>query len=264
MKSKLLVIYLIISVIFLSLGCGKEQSGNLKLEKMEETTENTKIRQLEETVSSLESINIELQNNNEKQSEKLTDKDIEVSDLKTEVSDLNTEVSSLNETIESLQLKYDDYKEKMEPFEGLEEAEAESRKIEADRIIQESIQAEEAAREAEEQAKAEKEKQGYETGITFEQLARTPDDYKDEKVKFTGTVLQVLDDDFIGNIRLAVNGDYNQVILLTYFPSIVSQRILEDDNITIYGTSDGITSYESTIGKTISLPSVFVTTIDFN
>lgn len=42
-------------------------------------------------------------------------------------------------------------------------------------------------------AKAAEEAQGYETGITYDQLARTPDDFKGKKVKFTGKVVQVIE-----------------------------------------------------------------------
>lgn len=41
--------------------------------------------------------------------------------------------------------------------------------------------------------KAAEEAQGYETGITYDQLARTPDQFIGKKVKFTGKVLQVLE-----------------------------------------------------------------------
>lgn len=43
-------------------------------------------------------------------------------------------------------------------------------------------------------------KQGYETGITYEQLARIPDSYIYKKVKFSGNVIQVLKGDNEVNI----------------------------------------------------------------
>lgn len=110
-------------------------------------------------------------------------------------------------------------------------------------------------------AKEEAEKaKGYETGITYNQLARTPDKYKDKKVKFSGKVIQVIeggDDDSI-QIRLAVKGDYDKIIYGEYLKSIVSSRVLEDDQITIYGTSVGTISYESTMGGVITIPGVYI------
>lgn len=38
-------------------------------------------------------------------------------------------------------------------------------------------------------AKEEDERIGYETGITYDQLARTPDEFKEKKTQFTGKVL---------------------------------------------------------------------------
>ena len=118
------------------------------------------------------------------------------------------------------------------------------------------------AAEEEARKQEEKEKMGYETGITYDNLARNPDDYNGEKVKFTGKVLQVMEGDTENQIRLAVNSDYDTVLYCGYSPSIVSSRILEDDIITIYGTSVGTISYESALGGTITIPGVFVDKID--
>ena len=111
-------------------------------------------------------------------------------------------------------------------------------------------------------AKDEEEKVGYDTGITYDQLARTPDDYNGQKVKFSGKVLQVTDNTDEIDIRLAVNGDYDTVILCGYDPSIVSSRVLEDDEITIYGVSYGLYTYESTMGANITVPLVYIDKID--
>ena len=111
-------------------------------------------------------------------------------------------------------------------------------------------------------AKDEEEKVGYDTGITYDQLARTPDDYILQKVKFSGKVIQVMEDSGEITIRLAVNSDYDTVLICTYDPSIVSSRVLEDDKITIYGYSMGLYSYESTMSGTITIPSVSIDKID--
>lgn len=111
-------------------------------------------------------------------------------------------------------------------------------------------------------AKAAEEAKGYETGITYNQLARTPDDYFGKKVKFYGKVLQVIEGDDSVQIRLAVNDDYDTVLLGEYSSSIVSSRVLEDDHITVYGTSVGTISYKSTMGGTITIPGVYIDKID--
>ena len=88
-------------------------------------------------------------------------------------------------------------------------------------------------------AKAAEEARGYETGITYDQLARTPDDFKGKKVKFYGKVVQVIEGSGSVQIRLAVDDNYDTILLGEYSSSTVSSRVLEDDYITIYGTSVG-------------------------
>lgn len=111
-------------------------------------------------------------------------------------------------------------------------------------------------------AKAAEEAKGYETGITYDQLARTPDEHKGKKVKFSGKVLQV-SEGILVTIRLAINDNYDTVIMGQYLGSIVSSRVLEGDHITIYGTSDGIYTYEAISGASITVPLIDVEKIDF-
>lgn len=117
---------------------------------------------------------------------------------------------------------------------------------------------------AEKKAAEEKEKKGYNTGITYNQLARNPEKYEGEKIKFSGKVVQVIenDDESETEIRLAVNGDYDSIILVGYENDIVSSRILEDDTITFYGTSVGTISYDSTLGGKITIPAAIANKID--
>lgn len=104
---------------------------------------------------------------------------------------------------------------------------------------------------------AEQEPNQYKTGITFDQIARTPDNYKNKKIEFTGKVLQVMEDDDNTEIRLAVDGDYDNVILVDVDSDIMNgSRILEDDLVTISGVSDGTTTYESTSGANITIPAM--------
>lgn len=123
------------------------------------------------------------------------------------------------------------------------------------RLSQNKIDEQKAAEEAE-KAK------GYETGITYSQLARTPDDFKGKKVKFSGKVVQIIEGDSTIQMRLAVGGDYDTILFGKYSSSIVSSRVLEDDYITIYGTSVGTISYQSTMGGTITIPGVSIEKID--
>lgn len=116
---------------------------------------------------------------------------------------------------------------------------------------------EKAAKEAEEAV-------AYDTGITYDQLARTPDNYNGKKAKFTGKVIQVMEQDGETDLRIAVDGNYDTILLVAYDPKIISSRILEKDSITVKGVSNGIYTYDSTIGGKISVPLLLVDKIELN
>ncbi len=111
-------------------------------------------------------------------------------------------------------------------------------------------------------AQTEIQKEDYDTGITYDQLARTPDDYEDKLVTLSGEVLQVLEDNGTTNIRLAVDNDYDKVAYGVYDSSLVSSRVLEGDKITVYGTSGGLYSYETVLGNNTTVPLVYIAKID--
>jgi hypothetical protein len=192
------------------------------------------------------------------------------------VDSLNKQLTMKTETVASLQSDNKDLQAKVDeaaPFFKLKDEERKKKEIEAKaaeekRLAEEKRKEEVARKEAEKKAaeekkkQEEKEKQGYNTGITYNQLARTPDKYVDEKVKFRGTVIQVMEGDGETQIRLAVNDDYDRVLFAAFDASVVSSRVLEDDTITIYGTSTGLITYDSTLGGKISIPGISIDKID--
>lgn len=157
-------------------------------------------------------------------------------------------------------------------------AQAEADRIAAEEAAQKAKEEREAAqkaameaskRKAEEEAaaRAEEEKKGYNTGITFNDLSRNPDDYKGKKVKFTGEVLQVTELPSEIQIRLATKpngwGGYSDNVVYLYFDSaLISSRILEDDIITVYGVAQGLHSYTTVLGANVTLPLIEVEKID--
>lgn len=123
--------------------------------------------------------------------------------------------------------------------------------------IQEKLEEIEAEKKRKAEEKAEKEK--YNTGITYNQLNRNPDDYVGEYVKFSGEVIQVSEGLFSDVWRLNVNGNYNQTLYLTVPSSLTTNnRVVEDDWVTIYGVSEGIETYTTIFGASVSIPSVSV------
>lgn len=186
---------------------------------------------------------------------------------------LKGKYEELEKELSTVKTEYSSYQEEMKPFEEMTAAQAEAETAKAEQE-KKAIEEAEAAKKAEEEAAAAQkaaeeeaarlaeEAKGYETGITYDQLARTPDDFLGKKVKFYGKVLQVIEDGSTVQIRLAVNDDYDTVLLGEYDSSIVSSRILEDDEITIYGTSIGTITYQSTMGGNITIPGITIDKID--
>lgn len=196
--------------------------------------------------------------------------------LNNEVAEVNGQLDTTQDTIKDLKKENAELKAKVkeaEPFFALSEAERKEKEAE----LKAKEEAAKAKKEAEEKAAAdakakkeaeekrlaeEKEKKGYDTGITYDQLARTPDDYIGEKVKFNGKVVQVMEGDGTTQLRIAVNDDYDTILFAQFDSTIVKERVLEDDMITVMGLSSGLLTYESTMGGNISIPGMLVEKIE--
>lgn len=96
------------------------------------------------------------------------------------------------------------------------------------------------------------------SAVDYDSLARTPDDYLLDKVTGTGKVIQVIEGDEETQLRISLDEYYNDVVLVFYDSDITYERVLEDDNVTYYGTSYGLYTYESTMGGEITVPLIQV------
>ena len=92
--------------------------------------------------------------------------------------------------------------------------------------------------------------------VSYKKVARNPDDYEGKRLKFTGKVVQVIEGEDSTEIRVAIDEDYDDVVYVGYNPAIMQERILEDDTVTVYGTSVGLVTYESTMGGNITIPAL--------
>ena len=99
--------------------------------------------------------------------------------------------------------------------------------------------------------------------IPYKSLARDPDKYKGKRVKFTGEVVQVIESTWGTSVtyRISVSKEdwgysSDEIVYVTYTPGENESRILEDDIVTFYGESAGLTSYQSTLGGKITIPQV--------
>lgn len=91
-------------------------------------------------------------------------------------------------------------------------------------------------------AEAEKEaaKAEYDGNYTYDQLARNPDAYIGKSIKISGKVLQADTSGDLCYARIAMNSSYDTVIFVTYDKDLLSYRLLDDDIVTVYGTSLGV------------------------
>ncbi len=97
--------------------------------------------------------------------------------------------------------------------------------------------------------------------VSYESIARNPDDYNGMLVKFTGKVEQVMEHSWIPNeYRISVTkgqyGLWEDVVYVKYTLPEGASRILEGDIVSFYGECKGTTSYLSILGQTVTIPSV--------
>lgn len=195
--------------------------------------------------------------------------------LQTQLDELMQEKQLLEEEYNAFKSEADIFFRMTEDEQAAELARAEQERIEAEeaarvakeeaeRLAAERAAEEEAKRQAEEAARLEEEAKGYETGITFTDISRTPDDYIGKKVKFTGSVLQILEGSYSNEGRMSTKGAYDEVVYIMYDPDILDVRILEDDEITVYGTFSRMVTYETIMGGSVTLPLISVDRIDLH
>lgn len=210
----------------------------------------------------------------------------ELDEIKEALQSKEDELIKLAESLDELKKQYENdrkeyraYKERMLPYEELSEAEKQAREAEARMMIQKEVEEqqrkiaeveEERRKEMEKRQKEEREKakKDFNTGITYDQIARTPDKYKNEKVKFTGKILQVFEGDSQNEMRLLVHKneyghyDSSQVIYCVYSPKLLDYRLLDGDIVTIYAVAQGLASSQVGGGRTTSIPLVYVRIIE--
>ncbi len=87
--------------------------------------------------------------------------------------------------------------------------------------------------------------------IPFKQLNKNAEKYDGKKIKVTGEVLEISEDDEGGHIRLDVNGNFGDTVYISYTGS---NNVVEGDTITVYGCVAGDYTYDSQAHYTITLP----------
>ena len=90
--------------------------------------------------------------------------------------------------------------------------------------------------------------------LDFAAVNRNPEKHAMEVYVVTGTVYQSVEHEDPTLLRVAVDDDSDQMILVEYRRPAGGDRILEGDKITFSGVVYGLTSYEAINGRTITLP----------
>lgn len=171
----------------------------------------------------------------------------------------NTELKSEKETIEK---ELSDLKEKTKSYIELNETEksiVDTKIQEVKRLTKEKAEAEQkriaeeqAQKAAEEQAKKEAEAHKYETGLTWEQIAR--EGKKGTLGQFEGKIIQVMNGDGFTQYRVTINGNYDQVMLIEVKNGVAKETLLEDDYVYFKGESLGTITYTTVMGAEMTIP----------
>lgn len=133
------------------------------------------------------------------------------------------------------------------------EAEEAARKQAEEEAKRKAEEEEKARKEEEERQKAEAEAHKYETGLTWEQIAR--EGKNGTLGQFEGKIVQVINGNYgYTQYRIAINGNYDTIMLVEAASYELKETLLEDDYVYFKGKSMGTVSYESVMGANITIP----------
>lgn len=215
----------------------------------------TEVKQLSKTNESLEDDAETLNNKIE-----FLNRKVEKSELYLSLNDDEKQLvdSRINEVKKATQ----EEKDKLKAEEEAKKAEEEAR-IKAEEEAK--IKAEEEAKAKAEQEAKEAEAQKYNTGLTYDDLARNPESNAGKYVLFSGKILQVTYGDVFNIYRFAVNDDINQtVMIVVYTDQLTNGNILEDDYLTIKGLFMEPYTYTTVLGAENTVPLINVDEFSFN
>ena len=97
--------------------------------------------------------------------------------------------------------------------------------------------------------------------VSYEEIARPKDGLKGELVTFTGEIIQATSGTYRMNITKG-QFSYTDTIMFDIDENILSEKILEDDIVTIWGESEGQYTYKAVLGNEITLPKIKVAYVE--
>ena len=90
----------------------------------------------------------------------------------------------------------------------------------------------------------------------YDDALRNPDRYKGTQISIYGKVVQKMEDGNTGVLRVGTSWGWDDVFYVVYNISDLNTNVIEDDWITVYGTSTGTKTYSSIWGQDITIPSM--------
>lgn len=98
---------------------------------------------------------------------------------------------------------------------------------------------------------------------SYEELARNPNQYREERIEVSGSVVQTTRND--GEYVVLLDVGQGNLIYVAYTSRLYQDpRILEDDQITFYGECSGIKTYLTVLGSDNTVPYVIAPYSSFN
>ena len=104
----------------------------------------------------------------------------------------------------------------------------------------------------------------YHTDITYEQVAHAPADFAGEKMQFSGKVVKIVPTDGDDKVRLAVNDNPNNLLIVDVDQDLLSgSNLSEGQQVTFSGVIEGIETYKTDQGDKVTAPSMDAKIINY-
>lgn len=98
----------------------------------------------------------------------------------------------------------------------------------------------------------------------YQDIMRNPNGYKKQYITVTGKVIQITSGWF-NSVTIRLNDSSNNTWYVSYkYASDTETKILDGDNISVYGQSTGTTSYTTIFGSQVTIPSIDAKYININ
>ena len=97
--------------------------------------------------------------------------------------------------------------------------------------------------------------------LRYKDIERNPKTYKGQKTKVTGKVIQA-QEGWFDSVTLRVQDSNQDIWYVTYTMGENESRILEKDTVTVYGTCEGVETYTTILGGSVTIPAIEAKYID--